>query len=189
MGEQLDRLLQTVIADGRAAEVGGVLSGYLATPGQVKAVAACVHTVKSANPDALYLCDPVIGDAGRLYVDEAIAAAIRDELMPLADAATPNAFECAWLAGAGREGASGDLATMAASLPPPVVLVTSAPAREARDVGNLLLSEGRTVRFEHEAVEEPAKGTGDLLAALVLARRLQGHAWDAAAELAIASVV
>ncbi len=33
-----------------------------------------------------------------------------------------------------------------------------------------------------------AKGTGDLLAALILARRLQGHGIAKAAELALASV-
>ena len=34
----------------------------------------------------------------------------------------------------------------------------------------------------------PAKGTGDLLAALLLARRLEGHDWPKAVEMALSSV-
>ena len=74
-------------------------SGFLASAAQAEAVAELVKTVKAERPDALYLCDPVIGDEGELYVGEPLAYAIRDKLMPLADLATPNAFECAWLGG------------------------------------------------------------------------------------------
>jgi len=69
--------------------IGAVLSGYLASPAQASAVANFVGAVKAARPDVLYLCDPVIGDTGALYIEEATAAAIRDLLLPLADIATP----------------------------------------------------------------------------------------------------
>ena len=46
------------------------------------------------------LVDPVLGDAGRLYVAQETAEAIRDRLIPLADIATPNLFELGWLTGA-----------------------------------------------------------------------------------------
>ena len=57
-------------------EVAGVLSGYLGDARQAVDVAALVHRVKARNPDALYVCDPVMGDAGGLYVPEATAEAI-----------------------------------------------------------------------------------------------------------------
>ncbi len=103
---QFASLLEALIDGGRATEVTGIISGYLASPEQAHAVATLVEAVKAARPEALYLCDPVIGDrssggGGGLYVAEPLAAAIRDELLPLADLATPNAFECAWLANAG----------------------------------------------------------------------------------------
>ncbi len=110
-----------------------------------------------------------------------IAAAVRDTLLPLADAATPNAFECAWLAGH-EDGAAPDLAALAKSLPPPVVLVTSAPALMRGMAGNLLVDGDETVLFEHPLIDTPIKGTGDLLTGLVTARRLQGRPWPAAAE-------
>ena len=184
--DQFAALLDALVQDG-GAEVAGIVSGYLASAGQVEAVARLVASVKEARPDCLYLCDPVIGDAGRLYVGEKLAALIRDRLMPLADAATPNAFECAWLAGA-TDMPEPDLALRAAMLPPPNVLVTSAPALMRGHVGNLLVQEDARWLFEHPAVPTEAKGTGDLLAALLLARRLQGHDWPEAARIALSSV-
>jgi pyridoxine kinase len=163
------------------------VSGYLAAPGQAHAVARVVETVKAARPDALYLCDPVIGDGERLYVGEALAEAIRDALLPLADMATPNAFECAWLAGVATP-VGADLTTLAHSLPSPAVLVTSAPALMRGAIGNLLVTASETTLFEHPRLETPVKGTGDLLAALLLARKLGGHGWSKAAELALSSV-
>jgi len=179
----LDAILDKAGADGIAA----ILSGYLASPGQAQAVARLVTRVRAVRPEAIYLCDPIIGDAGRLYVGQAVAAATRDVLLPLADAATPNAFECAWLSGAEAADAAA-LGSLAAALPPPVVLVTSAPALMRGHIGNLLVQPGGTTLLEHRAVASAAKGTGDLLAALLLGRRLEGHDWSRAAELAVASV-
>jgi pyridoxine kinase len=185
-------LLEALVQGERAAEVVGVISGYLASAEQARAVAALVKTVKAARADALYLCDPVIGDTGGLYVRKALAEAIRDELLPLADIATPNAFECVWLAGEkdtdGEAEGEPDLAALARGLPPPVMLVTSAPAMMRRHIGNLLVTEHDAILFEHPLLSTPAKGTGDLLAALFLARRLVGQSLPKAAETALSSV-
>jgi pyridoxine kinase len=55
-------------------------------------------------------------------------------------------------------------------------------------VATLLAGARETVLFEHQRVETPAKGTGDLFAALVLARRLKGHGIAKATEMALASL-
>jgi pyridoxine kinase len=180
-------LLETLVQEGRAAQVAGIVSGYLASPEQARAVAALVRRVKQARPDTVYLCDPVIGDAGRLYVPTELAEAIRDDLLPLADAATPNAFECDWLSGTGDSGT--ELAAIAGRLAPPTVLVTSAPALMRRQIGNLLVSPEETLLLEHPLLSTPVKGTGDLLAALFLARRLEGRGDAKSAEMAVASTL
>jgi pyridoxine kinase len=182
-----EALLQDLIQSGRAAAIAGIVSGYLASEAQAHAVARVVTAVKAARPDAFYLCDPVIGDAGRVYVGEALAAAIRDALIPLADAATPNAFECAWLCGQ-ADLPNSDLAEIARRLPPPAVLVTSAPALMRGQIGNLLVTDTETILFEHPELATPVKGTGDLLAALLLARRLEGRDWTKAVAMALSSV-
>jgi pyridoxine kinase len=184
------RLLDDLLAHGRPENIQGIVSGYFASPAQVAAAAELVKTVKAARPDALYICDPVIGDSGALYVERAIAEAIRDRLVPLADGATPNLFECAWLTG-GPAAPQPDLAALALNardLPTAVALITSAPAMMRGQIGTLLVSEGDTLLFEHPYVSSTAKGTGDVLAALLLARRLQGQAWAEATRQSLASV-
>src|SRR5690606_16474527 len=117
-------------------EVGAVLSGYLGDAGQAEAVASLVKAVRARNPGALYVCDPVMGDAGGLYVPERTAVALRDRLMPLADIATPNRYELAWMAGTELA----DLrATIAAAhgAAPPTMLVTSVPSMLEDGTGNL----------------------------------------------------
>ena len=168
-------------------EVGGVLSGYLGDPAQVEAVASLVEAVRARNPQALYVCDPVIGDIGGLYVKPAIAEAIRDRLMPIADVATPNRYELEWMVGAKLDSAE---AVIAAALDagPPSMLVTSAPAAMARGTGNLLLTPSEALIAEHHVIDNPPNGLGDLLAALYLARMLDGLPAAKALQSATAAV-
>jgi len=180
-----DELLQALLRNEKASGVAAIVSGFLATTAQAEAVASLVKAVKAERPDAIYLCDPVIGDRGRLYVSEALAVDTRDRLLPLADIATPNAFECAWLAGRSQAGVE-DLAAIAKSLPPPVVVVTSTPGLMRGQMGNLVVDAGGATLIEHPELTTTAKGTGDLLAALLLSRRLAGEDWAKAAEMAVA---
>ncbi|WP_163265841.1 pyridoxal kinase PdxY [Chelativorans alearense] len=154
-------------------EVAAVLSGYLGEAAQAPAVASLVRRVKAKNPEALYLCDPIIGDIGGLYVPKAVAAAMREDLLPLADIATPNRYELAWLAGEKLETLEA-LADAALRAAPPAMLVTSAPGSAKNSIANLLLMSGEAYLAEHPAIEDPAKGPGDLTAALLLAWLLRG---------------
>ena len=155
-------------------EVGAVLSGYLGEASQADAIADLVGAVKARNPGALYVCDPVMGDSGGLYVPEATAKALRDRLMPLADIATPNRYELAWMAGADLP----DLkSTTAAALDagPATMLVTSAPAMMSGSTGNLLLDSSQVLLAEHRLIDRPPNGLGDLTGAVFLARTLSGQ--------------
>jgi pyridoxine kinase len=155
-------------------EVGAVLSGYLGDAGQAQAVASLVAAVKARNPRALYVCDPVLGDSGGLYVPVEVATAIRDVLMPIADIATPNRFELEWMSGVELD----DLrAVIAAALDagPRTMLVTSAPAMIAGSTGNLLLTSSEALLAEHRIIDKPPNGLGDLTAAVYLARLLAGQ--------------
>lgn len=155
-------------------EVTGVLSGYIGGPEQAAAIASLVRSVKLRNRDAIYLCDPVIGDEGGLYVSESIATQIRDRLLPLADVATPNRHELAWLSGT-RFGDAQDVARAAEALGPSTMLVTSAPCDTPGSTGSMLLTAGEVLLAKHQAVAGPPNGLGDLTAALFLARKLGGQ--------------
>lgn len=185
--EPFSALMRDLEAAPWLGEVGAVLSGYLGDASQADAVAALVRAVKARNGDALYLCDPVMGDEGGLYVPQATAEAIRDLLLPLADIATPNRFELEWLAGS-AVGDNRAAADAALRLGPQTILVTSAHALMTGSIGNLLVTPRELILAEHRAVADPPHGTGDLLAALLLARLLEGQGAEKALRSATAAV-
>lgn len=179
-------------ASPRLDEIGAVVTGYLGDPDQAAAIARLVKAVKAANPDAPYLCDPIMGDdlgdnGGTLYVPKATAQAIRDELVPLADIVTPNAFELGWLTD--REVTSEMQALAAArTLGNERVLVTSSPALRRNAIANLLAGPRGAVAAEHAAIPNPPHGTGDLIAGLFLTNLLSGLNDEDALKRASASV-
>lgn len=166
------------------SEIGAVITGYFASPGQVMAAAALVAAVKAANPGALHVADPVIGDDGGLYVAAAIAEAQKAALVPVADLVTPNRFELGWLAGA----ETGDLDAIAAAarrLGPARVAVTSAPALMRGRIAAALVTAEAMAVAETRRLDKVPNGTGDLFAALMTARLLAGD--DDAAALSAAA--
>ncbi|MGB3645901.1 MAG: pyridoxal kinase PdxY [Mesorhizobium sp.] len=168
-------------------EVGAVLTGYLGDAGQAGAIAGLIGAVRARNPDALYVCDPVIGDAGGLYVPERTAIAIRDRLVAIADIATPNRYELEWLAGRCLADL-GEIAAAARGVGARTMLVTSAPAMADSSIGNLLVGEEEIVLAEHRTVVRPPNGLGDLTAAVYLARVLGGSAPAQALQSTTATV-
>lgn len=168
-------------------EVKAVLSGYFGNAAQARSVAKLVASLREKNPELLYVCDPVMGDLGGLYVPEATAAAIRDHLIPLASLATPNRYELAWLSGAALDDNSAVMEA-ALALGPSRMLVTSAVPMMTGSTGNLYLSGKHALLAEHRVVENPPNGLGDLLAALFLSRLLSGMEDEKALQLATASV-
>ena len=177
--DQFAALMRDLESSPWIGEVGAVLSGYLGDAGQAEAVASLVSAVKARNPGALYLCDPVMGDAGGLYVAEKTAFAMRDLLMPLADIATPNRFELEWLVGE-TLGDNRAVAQAALRLGPSRMLVTSAHA--------LMVTPREVVLAEHRSVPRPPNGTGDLAAALFLARLMEGRSGEKALQMTAAAV-
>lgn len=168
-------------------EVGAVLSGYLGDADQAEDVARLVGAVREANPEALYMCDPVIGDAGGLYVSEALAGAMLERLIPIANIATPNVYELGWLSGA-ELADSASVVSAAETLGPARVLVTSAPAMMAGSTGNLLTSGAAIQMAEHRLIPDAPNGLGDLMSATFLARLLEGLSEEKALQTATASV-
>ncbi len=81
-------------------ECSAVLSGYMGAPQLGNAILEAVDKVKTANPDSLYCCDPVIGDTDRgIFVQDGIPEFFRDKVLQRADILTPNHFELELLTG------------------------------------------------------------------------------------------
>ena len=159
----------------RLAGVDGMLTGYLGSPAQADALAGLIGALRLANPRAVVVVDPVIGNERGLYVPLPVAEAIRERLVPLADVATPNRYELAWLAGAEAPGTNDGLAALARALGPSRTVVTSAHAGAGR-TGNLLVEADGATLVSHTPSPAPNSGTGDLTAALLLAHLASGRA-------------
>lgn len=185
--DEFDKVIDDLIRARWGAEVKAVLTGYFGNERQPKAVARLVRALKERNPDLLYVCDPVMGDLGGLYIPQATAEAIRDELIPLANMATPNRYELAWLAGSELESNTA-IMEAALALGPSRMLVTSAVPMMAGGTGNLYLSGTHALLAEHRLIDNPPNGLGDLLSALFLARLMTGTDEERALQLATASV-
>ena len=85
---------------GVLGEADAVLSGYQGDPAVGSVVLDTVARVKELNPDAVYCCDPVMGDVGRgMFVKPGIPEYMRELVVPRADIVTPNHFELDYLAG------------------------------------------------------------------------------------------
>ena len=184
---QFADLVDDLAASKFLGECGAILTGYFGSPAQVEPTARLVAALKAKNPQALFLCDPVIGDSGGLYVPETTAAAIRDQLLPLADIITPNRFELEWLAGKALPD-NPSLAQAALSFGAKMALVTSAHAMMAGSTGNLMVEQASSTLFEHRLLTGPSNGLGDLTSALFLGRLLKGEPAATAAERSTASV-
>jgi pyridoxine kinase len=160
-----------------AGGIAGIITGYLGDAGQAEILASMVSTITSANPGALYLCDPVIGDNNGLYVPEAVADAIHTHLWPLADIVTPNRFEFGWMAGRSEANKS-RLAT----------ILTSAALRGGQ-IETHVRTPSAAFTIAHAAQENAPNGTGDLLAALVLGAITKGASMKDAVARAIVTIV
>src|SRR3954463_3900686 len=85
---------------GVLGDVDAVLSGYQGDPAVGGIILDTVARVKELNPDAVYCCDPVLGDVGRgIFVRAGIPEFMRDTVVPRADILTPNHFELDFLVG------------------------------------------------------------------------------------------
>ncbi len=191
--EIVDDLISGLGRRGAFTRCQGILSGYLGRPETGDAVVRTVRIVRDASPTVLYCCDPVLGDGDKgLYVAEAQATKVRDKLIPTADVVTPNLFELGYLTGLPVDSAAHIQAAASAlrSRGPRLVVVTSVPPpiAPAGEIGVLAVDEsgGHLVSVPRE--DTVAKGTGDLLAALLLGHMVRGVDPVAAVEVAVAAV-
>ncbi len=179
------------IADlGVLPSIDAVLSGYIGTAETGAVLLDIVGRVKQANPQALFCCDPVIGDTDTgSYVRDGVAEFFRDAALAHADIVTPNRFELEFLTGR----AIGDLteaanaAAMLRGLGPEIVLVTSLDAVPDRLTMLASSADGAWV-VDTPRLPVELNGCGDVTAALFLGRLLGGDSLPNALAATAASM-
>ncbi|XP_027079374.1 pyridoxal kinase isoform X1 [Coffea eugenioides] len=172
-----------------------LLTGYIGSVSFLNTVLKVVDKLRAINPGLTYVCDPVMGDEGKLYVPQELVSVYREKVVPVASMLTPNQFEAELLTGIrivseqdGRE-ACNRLHTAG----PPKVVITSMNMD-----GNLILIGSHRKekalppeQFKIAIPKIPAyfTGTGDLMTALLLgwSNRYPDNL-EKAAELAVSSL-
>jgi pyridoxine kinase len=181
----LRKLVDGLAAQGRFAECQGLVSGYLGSPEQAEIVADAVTRAKAKNPKLLYCLDPAFGDDGRIYARPGVAEAMKQNLLPLADIVTPNAFELSILADvpvADVESA----AEAVERLGRPLTVAKSVPV--GNRLGALAVIAGNVWVAATPIVPKPPRGAGDLFAALFFGHYLGGRLTAEALDLATRAV-
>jgi pyridoxine kinase len=189
--EELDELVAGIAEIGVLDQCQAVLSGYLGTVENGRVALRTVATLKVLRSDALYCCDPVMGDRDTgLYVNEDLVRFFRDEALAAADILTPNQFELETLTGT-------PLLTLPSVLAaadrlrvcgPPMLLVSSLMLSDRTDeIGTLLVCDGDAWLASTQWLPLRAHGAGDLLAAQFLARRLRHEEPDVCLSGAVAA--
>ncbi|MGH7079842.1 MAG: pyridoxal kinase PdxY [Acetobacteraceae bacterium] len=191
-GNAISSIVGGIARRGVLETCDAVLSGYLGGPDIGDAVRDAVRQVKSANPRAIYCCDPVIGDDGGIYVRPGVPELLRTKLLPAADIAIPNAFELALLSGAAPTTLAAAKTAIARlqAIGPGTVLV-SGLSTETTPVDSLDLLVGENTLFyllRTPRLPVALNGTGDMLAALFLYHYLAYHAARPALERAASSL-
>ena len=164
-----------------------VLSGYMGDRTIGDVILDARARVAAANPNAVYCCDPVMGDVGRgFFVRPGIPEFMRDHAIPAANVITPNQFELEFLTGTEVRTLADALAAVDAvrARGPRVVLVTSLQRADGPEdrIEMLAVSEAGAWLTATPLLPLSVNGAGDATAALFLSHVLRTG--DPAAALA-----
>ena len=194
-GSAVQALVNGIAARGVLPRIGAVLSGYIGHPDVADAVLDAVAQTRSANPAALYCCDPVIGDTRPgVYVLPGVLAAIRDRAVPMADILTPNQFELATLAGhpiTSLTDALGAVALLRARMRPGATVLVTSLMIDSTPHGMIeVLAAGPSGawRVTTPRLAIDVNGAGDVTAALFLLHTLRTREVRPALEATAAAI-
>lgn len=149
-----------------------LLTGYNRNAESLLQVAAIVKKMREKNPNMVYVCDPVMGDHGKMYVPPDVLPAYRDSIIPLADILTPNQFEAQELTGLPLKNID-DAVKVIRALHDKGVQTVVLSSTDLGDDNHMIAiasaSQGDCYKISIPKFNANFTGTGDLFAALFLA--------------------
>ncbi|KAL1461334.1 hypothetical protein WDU94_013240 [Cyamophila willieti] len=152
-----------------------VLTGYCRSPQLLSKIAKLIQELKNINPDLLYVCDPVMGDNGHMYVPQEVLPVYINEILPLADIICPNQYEAELLTNIITNDRASLLKTIDTLHDKGVKTVVISSSELGLDkhllgIASTTLGGSRTtVSIDIPKLDAIFTGTGDLFASLFLA--------------------
>lgn len=181
-GDHIRDVILGIRERGLMPKIQGLLSGYLGDVAMGDIVLELAHEIKRANPEAVWCCDPVMGDTDSgIFVRPGIPEFMKANFLNgLADITTPNQFELELLSGRkmqSREDAVATARELFCSKGCKVVFVTSlrTPDVENDRIETLAVTadEAWTVSTPFLPQDPTPKGQGDVFASIAFGTYLQ----------------
>lgn len=179
--EQIGEIIRGIDEVDALKKCDAVVSGYIGSAEQVAEIVKAVEKIKTRNPKAIYVCDPVMGhpDKGCIVAD-GVREALVEVGLPAANIVTPNLIELRELSGLTVENFEQAVAASKAILAkgPKKVLIKHL-SKVGKDVNQfeMLLTTEQGIwhihRPLHQFDREPV-GVGDLTTGIFLANLLNG---------------
>lgn len=190
---ELNDLVDGLADLGVLSRTRAVLSGYLGAPAIGGVLAGILARVAAAGSQAIFCCDPVMGDRdGGLYVPAELRQFFREVAVPRAHIVTPNHYELESLVDRPLPTLAHVLAAArdVRALGPALVVVTSVLGEgiEADEIATIAVGDTGSWMVATPRLPHPSKGAGDLLAALFLAHCLDGRGIAECLARAVSSV-
>lgn len=189
---EIDALVDGLARHGFLGRCDALLSGYLGSAENGAAIGRTLDALRSLRADALYMCDPVMGDRPQgVFVRPDVPDAIH-ALVARADIVTPNSFELGLLTdmpavtAAEAAAAARVLLGRMAGRVPPVVIVTG--LEDAGRIGALCVTPDRARMVMVPRIAAPAFGAGDSFTAILLGRLMEHPDPVRATRLAVESL-
>ncbi len=186
--EALAALLDGLDATGCLADCQALLTGYLGSAGAGEVALDALRRVRAQSPGARYICDPVLGDDGVVYVRPEVRAFFEAH-MSAADVLVPNQDELGWLSRlpvhtlASAERAVHALAERAQAQ----VVAKGIATADAPDTLFIFARDASGACHQLQTARMPGDfaGTGDVFTATLTGALLQDDALERAAQRAI----
>lgn len=152
-----------------------VMTGYVSSYALLERIRDLIIEMKKANPELVYLCDPVMGDQGFLYVPAELVPTYKRDLIPVADIVTPNQFETELLTGITIRDENAALDAMEALHVMGATSVVITSTTVDGNVGTLVVFASKrtgdrmtSLRIDVPRMDAHFSGTGDLFAAVLV---------------------
>lgn len=173
-GEELEDLVDGLEKNDLLDLYTHVLTGYIGNPSMIHSICKVVKKLKEKIPGLVYMCDPVCGDNGKLYVNPELPRAFEEVLVPMATIVTPNQFEAELLTN--MKIVTVKDAVRACEIlhekGPSIVVITSLSFSEEDDVitviGSVKGENSKQYCIDIPRIDGHFLGTGDLFMSLML---------------------
>ncbi|WP_166985264.1 pyridoxal kinase PdxY [Canibacter zhoujuaniae] len=192
-GDDVTDVITGIDERGGLADTDLVISGYQGSHTIGDAILGAVEKVRERNPQAVYSCDPVLGNRfSGCFVSPEVQELIRDRVVQHADIITPNQFELGFLTNTDPSDLESTLESVrkAQAIGPKTVLVTSVfrPDAPSDTIEMLAVHEDEGWLIQTPRLGGKTNGSGDVTQALFASHFVGGKSLKEALELTTSSV-